>query len=99
MERSERQDMAISFKKIKARLLANPEVKAHYDLLSLGGVFRKRYQIQPIQTEEAHRAALAEIEVLWGAPKGTKEGDKLDTLLALVDIYEAKRWPLETNEG
>jgi len=91
--------MTISFKKLKARLLANPEVKARYDLLSLGGVFRKRYQIQPIQTEEDHRAALAEIEVLWGAPKGTKEGDKLDTLLALVDTYEAKRWPLETDEG
>ena len=24
-----------------------------------------------------------------------EEGDKLDVLLALVEIYEAKRWPIE----
>jgi HTH-type transcriptional regulator/antitoxin HigA len=52
-----------------------------------------------IQTEEDHRAALIEIEMLWGAPKGTKRGDRLNTLLALVDTYEAKRWSLEADEG
>jgi len=31
----------------------------------------------------------------WGAPEGTEEGDKLDVLLALVEIYEARRWPIE----
>jgi len=51
--------------------------------------------IQPIRTDEDHRAALAEIEACWGAPEGTEEGDKLDVLLALVDIYESKRWPIE----
>ena len=45
-----------------------------------------------------HRAALAEIEGLWGAPEGTDEGDKLDMLLALVDIYETRRWPIEIDE-
>ena len=52
--------------------------------------------IRPIRTDEDHRAALAEIEACWGAPEGTEEGDKLDVLLALVDIYESKRWPIET---
>jgi HTH-type transcriptional regulator/antitoxin HigA len=52
----------------------------------------------PIRTDEEHRAALAEIETLWGAPKGTEEGDKLDLLLALVEIYEAKRWPIAIDE-
>jgi HTH-type transcriptional regulator / antitoxin HigA len=33
-----------------------------------------------------------------GRPEGTEEGDKLDVLLALVDIYEAKRWPIEIDE-
>jgi HTH-type transcriptional regulator/antitoxin HigA len=51
--------------------------------------------IRPIRTDEEHRAALAAIEACWGAPEGTEEGDKLDVLLALVDIYEAKRWPIE----
>jgi antitoxin component HigA of HigAB toxin-antitoxin module len=49
----------------------------------------------PIRTNKDHRAALAEIEALWGAPDGTEEGDKLDVLIALVEIYEAKRWPIE----
>ncbi len=55
--------------------------------------------IQPIRTDKDHRSALAEIEALWGAPEGTEDGDKLDVLLALVEIYEAKRWPIETEEG
>ena len=54
--------------------------------------------IRPIRTDEDHRAALTAIEACWGAPEGTEEGDKLDVLLALVDIYEAKRWPIGIDE-
>src|SRR5580692_12525119 len=54
--------------------------------------------IRPIRTDEDHRAALAAIEACWGAPEGTEEGDKLDVLLALVEIYEAKRWPIEIDQ-
>ena len=54
--------------------------------------------IRPIRTDQDHRAALAAIEACWGAPEGTEEGDKLDVLLALVEIYEAKRWPIEIDE-
>ena len=52
--------------------------------------------IRPIRNDEDHRAALAAIEACWGAPDGTEEGDKLDVLLALVDLYETKRWPIDT---
>src|SRR5580692_2567562 len=55
-------------------------------------------EIRPIRTDEDHRAALAAIEACWGAPDGTEEGDKLDVLLALVDIYESKRWPIAIDE-
>jgi hypothetical protein len=34
-----------------------------------------------------------------GAPEGTEEGDKLDVLLALVNIYETKRWPIDIDEN
>jgi HTH-type transcriptional regulator / antitoxin HigA len=54
--------------------------------------------LRPIRTDEEHCAALGEIEALWGAPEGTEEGDKLDLLLALVEIYEAKRWPIAIDE-
>lgn len=56
-------------------------------------------EIRPIRTDKDHRAALAEIEAYWGAPEGTDEGDRLDVLLALVEIYETKRWPMETGES
>ena len=51
--------------------------------------------IRPIQTDEDHAVALAEIERLWGAPIGSEEGDKLDILATLVEAYEEKRWPIE----
>jgi len=50
--------------------------------------------IGSIRTDEDHRRALAEIEALWGAPEGTEEGDRLEALVALVDNFEAKRWPV-----
>jgi len=55
--------------------------------------------IRPIRSDDDHRAALAEIEAYWGAPEGTEEGDKLDVLLALVNIYETKRWPIDIDEN
>jgi HTH-type transcriptional regulator / antitoxin HigA len=55
--------------------------------------------IRPIRTDEDHRAALAEIDACWGAPQGTEAGDKLDVLVALVESYEAMRWPIGGDEG
>lgn len=52
--------------------------------------------IRPIRTDEDHRAALAEIEKLWSAPPGTPEADMLDVLVALVETYEERRWPLNS---
>jgi HTH-type transcriptional regulator / antitoxin HigA len=56
-------------------------------------------EIRLIRTDEDYRAALAEIEACWGAPEGTEESDKLEILVALVELYEAKRWPMETDES
>jgi HTH-type transcriptional regulator/antitoxin HigA len=51
--------------------------------------------IRPIRTDDEHRAALEEIEALWGAAEGTPEGDRLDVLATLVDAYEDQRWPVD----
>jgi HTH-type transcriptional regulator/antitoxin HigA len=51
--------------------------------------------IRPIRTDDDHRAALAEIEACWGAPEGTEAGDRLEVLVALVESYEERRWPIE----
>jgi len=54
--------------------------------------------IRPIRTDKDHRSALAEIEASWGAPDGSARGDRLDVLLALVEIYEAKRWRIAVDQ-
>ena len=56
-------------------------------------------EIRPIRNDGDHRAALAEIEACWGAPEGSETGDKLDVLIALVDAYEEKRWPIKIDES
>jgi len=56
-------------------------------------------EIRPIRTDKDHRVALAEIEACWGAAEGTEEGDRLDVLLALAEVYETKRWPMRTDES
>ena len=56
-------------------------------------------EIQPIRSDEDHRAALMDIEACWGAPEGTEESDRLDVLLALVEAYEDKRWPIDMDEN
>jgi HTH-type transcriptional regulator/antitoxin HigA len=55
--------------------------------------------IRPIRSDADHRAALAEIESYWGAADGTEAGDRLDVLLALVESYEARRWPIVSAES
>lgn len=48
-----------------------------------------------IRTDEEHAAVLAQIEGLMDAMPGTTEGDRLDLLVTLVQLYEAKRWPVD----
>lgn len=55
--------------------------------------------IHPIRSDEDHRAALKDIDSYWGALEGSEEGDRLDVLLALVDVYEEKRWPINIDEN
>jgi len=35
------------------------------------------------------------VERLWGAKSGTPEGDRLDVLAALIEVYEAKHYPMD----
>ncbi|HEY7297657.1 MAG TPA: helix-turn-helix domain-containing protein [Xanthobacteraceae bacterium] len=56
-------------------------------------------EIRPIRSDEDHRAALAEIDALWGAPEGAEAGEKFDVLVALVEMYEAKRWPIDIDDS
>ena len=50
--------------------------------------------IKPIKTERDYNAANKRIEALWGAKKDTTEGDELDLLVTLVEVYEIKHYPM-----
>lgn len=50
--------------------------------------------IKPIKTEADYEAALAEIDQLWGAEYGSVQGDKLDVLATLVEVYEEKHYSI-----
>lgn len=52
-------------------------------------------EIRPIRNDEDHRAAIEQIDALWGAEQGTPDGDRLDVLATLVDAYEDRRWPVD----
>lgn len=52
-------------------------------------------ELKPIRTEADYDAALAEVERLWGAKSGTPDGDRLDVLATLIEVYEAKHYPMD----
>lgn len=52
-------------------------------------------ELKPIRTEADYDAALAEMERLWGAKSGTPEGDRLDVLATLIEVYEEKHHPMD----
>jgi HTH-type transcriptional regulator/antitoxin HigA len=49
-------------------------------------------RIKPIRTEEDYQEALKEIERIFDAVPGTREGDQLDVLTTLVEAYEEKHF-------
>jgi HTH-type transcriptional regulator / antitoxin HigA len=51
--------------------------------------------IRPIRTNTDYKAALAELKRLWGTKSGTKEGDRLDVLATLIDVYESEQFPMD----
>lgn len=51
--------------------------------------------IKPIKTKSDYQAVLKEIEALMDAKLRTPRGDRLEVLVALVEAYEAKHYPLD----
>lgn len=52
-------------------------------------------QIKTIKTKKDHAAALRMIEKLMTAKANTTEGELLDVLVTLVQVYEAKNIPMD----
>ena len=49
-------------------------------------------RIKPIKTEADYREVLKEIERIFDATPGTREGDRLEVLTTLVEAYEEKHF-------
>mgnify|MGYP001320537535 CR=1 FL=1 len=52
-------------------------------------------ELKPIRTKADYEKALSEVEKLWGAKGGTRDGDRLDILATLIDAYEAEHYPMD----
>jgi len=48
-----------------------------------------------IKTEADYDAAMARIEAIFDAKPGTPDGDELDLLVTLVELYEEKAFPMD----
>jgi len=55
--------------------------------------------IRPIKTQEDYRAILREIESLMRAEPGSSEGERLDRLVTLVEVYERQKFPLDLSSS
>ena len=51
-------------------------------------------QIRPIKTTDDYEEALREIDGFIDAEPDTPEGDRLDVLTTLVEVYEARTFPM-----
>ncbi len=51
--------------------------------------------IKPIKTRADYRRALAAIDSMMRARRGSRDGDRLDVLATLVEAYEAKQFPID----
>src|SRR5712691_11764210 len=51
-------------------------------------------EVKPVRSRRDYEAALKEVDRLWGAKAGTRDGDRLDVLATLIDAYEAEHYPM-----
>ena len=49
----------------------------------------------PIRTEQEYQVALARIRELFHAEEDTPEGDELEMLVDLVEVYAAEHYPID----
>lgn len=50
--------------------------------------------IKPIRNDDDLKAAFVRLEAIFQAPEGSPEGDEMEVLVALVEAYENKHYPV-----
>ena len=51
-------------------------------------------ELRPLKTKRDYQAALKEVENLWNARAGSKEADRLEVLVLLIQAYESVHYPI-----
>ncbi len=54
--------------------------------------------IKPIRNEQSYNEALERIDALWGAKINTPEGNELDVIMTLFEVYEGKHYPMPPSD-
>jgi HTH-type transcriptional regulator/antitoxin HigA len=52
-------------------------------------------KVRPIRGERDYEAALEEVEGLMDAAPGSRDGERLDVLVTLIEAYEARQWAID----
>ncbi|WP_202913682.1 helix-turn-helix domain-containing protein [Pararcticibacter amylolyticus] len=52
-------------------------------------------KLKPIKTENDYIEALARLEKIFDARKGSKDGDELEILGILIEKYENEKFPID----
>lgn len=52
-------------------------------------------EIKLIKTEKEYKKALKQLDVLFDAKPGTKQGDELELLMLVIEKYESEHFPIE----
>ena len=54
----------------------------------------KEMDVRPIRTKRDYLAALKEAEALWDSRPRSKESDRLEVLMLLIQTYESEHYPI-----
>src|SRR5258706_7259385 len=54
-----------------------------------------RAEVKAIRSGSDYEAELKEVDGLWVAKAGTRDGDRLDVLATLIDAYESEHYPMD----
>jgi len=54
--------------------------------------------IKPIRSLEDLTSAFARVQQLWGAEIGSSEGDELEILALLIEMYEDEHFPMPPSD-
>ena len=53
-------------------------------------------ELKVIKTEKEYQKAIARLEIIFDAKKGSKDGDELELLSLLIDMYEQEKYQTDS---